>query len=571
MGIGVGDTFSTLGAYLLLVLPGILITAAFRRERAFGENLLLGNLLGISLVVHLGHSLGRISLEYFPHLLAALYVVSALALLLRRKGGPRFAFGPVSPALLILLLLVFSSRYVPLLLSTLPPGIDPSFHLVIAKKIAVENALPRDWHPFESIPLSYSTGLHLFLAMISRLSGAPLHQVFKMGFPMFAVLTTALIYGVARSLTDDRRVPLFAAAAYAFLAVWGSVDYYRWGGLPNLTGQMLLLGVVWIAITDSSRGPLYDAALLLSALALVHNHGFLVGGLVLVAYLLVSGLVRRRPDPLARRVGWTLAISVLLSAPVLVGYFQGLVGGTQDTALLRFYEPLLPIDQVLLRVGVPFSLLALIGLPVFIRRISTSADLLLLTWFASLFTVFVFLEYVYRFLVFANSGEFYTALTPSRFATDTVYPLSIPVAFAFVALVDRFRRKAWGLVALLPFAVHAWGQAFEIERPDLEHLEWIANHTPENAFILNNGIWMPYVAWREGSLTALPASERRNDPSVVYKRTSLVRDPEEFLRWQGTHDRPVYRIARGTELGPPFREVHRTDQGVRVYEWRRSE
>jgi hypothetical protein len=103
---------------------------------------------------------------------------------------------------------------------------------------------------------------------------------------------------------------------------------------------------------------------------------------------------------------------------------------------------------------------------------------------------------------------------------------------------------------------------------DFETMQWIRENTPEDAFILNNNKWLPYLTWREGTLTPLPSSERRNAPSVRFK-TEALSSFDKFLDWQKSFSRPIYRLEQpGHQLVGRFKEVFRTKETI-VYVWQR--
>src|SRR5204863_5520077 len=120
--------------------------------------------------------------------------------------------------------------------------IDPSFHTLIAQKILNSGTIPTDWLPFETVKLNYPVGSHILIAETARLTRIPVYIVFKSLFPVLASLTTLSMYCLALRLLGNRHAAWCGAVAYSFFAVWGSLDYYRWGGLPNLLGMLFLLG-----------------------------------------------------------------------------------------------------------------------------------------------------------------------------------------------------------------------------------------------------------------------------------------------------------------------------------------
>ena len=102
-----------------------------------------------------------------------------------------------------MLLVVAVSRTWIALLSELPPGWDPSFHLLLAGKIQQTDAVISDWRPFADISLNYPIGSHVALVALANLSGLPLHAVFRLFIPALGVLTTAQVYLFATRATKS--------------------------------------------------------------------------------------------------------------------------------------------------------------------------------------------------------------------------------------------------------------------------------------------------------------------------------------------------------------------------------
>ena len=60
------------------------------------------------------------------------------------------------------------------------------------------------------------------------------------------------MYVFARRLTDNSLMALYSAAIYGLWAWFGSIDYFRWGGLPNELAMLLF--ITMLSIGGSSRG-----------------------------------------------------------------------------------------------------------------------------------------------------------------------------------------------------------------------------------------------------------------------------------------------------------------------------
>ncbi|MBI3740523.1 MAG: hypothetical protein HY257_02050, partial [Chloroflexi bacterium] len=130
-------------------------------------------------------------------------------------------------------------RLYPLYVSEYPGGADTVFHLILARKITLNGILPTDWTPFETIAVNYTLGGHAFIAQISELAGIPLHRAFALIMVALAGMSTALVYVIGKNFFGRDSLARASAFAYAFIANLGSLDYYRWGGLPNETAMTL--------------------------------------------------------------------------------------------------------------------------------------------------------------------------------------------------------------------------------------------------------------------------------------------------------------------------------------------
>jgi hypothetical protein len=76
-----------------------------------------------------------------------------------------------------------------------------------------------------------------------------------------------------------------ALAAYGLLGNWGSLDYTRWGGLPNVLGFALLLVFLLIFFAPGfGTYRILAGGVVLGSIPLAHNHVALTAGLLPAAY-----------------------------------------------------------------------------------------------------------------------------------------------------------------------------------------------------------------------------------------------------------------------------------------------
>jgi hypothetical protein len=116
----------------------------------------------------------------------------------------------------------------------LPPGWDSSFHLILAKKLALSGRMIFDWEPFENIALNYPLGSHILVAIVAAIARIPLHAAFKLLIPAVGVLSTALIYLFASRVGGRDEIGLFAALAYGMWPCTGASIRTGGAGSPTL-------------------------------------------------------------------------------------------------------------------------------------------------------------------------------------------------------------------------------------------------------------------------------------------------------------------------------------------------
>jgi hypothetical protein len=544
------------GFLCVIALPGVIFVAIFVREWRWAGAIAIGSTAGLAAAVLGGYYLLRAGMS-FAYLLLVEYAAVGVVLALRPHRGSR----PLAQAAVTgkarwaaLLPLVFISRSIPLFFSEVPLGFDPSFHTLIAQKILDSGTIPSDWLPFEPVKLNYPVGSHLLLAEAARFTGVPVHVVFKDVFPILACLTTA-------------RAAWYAAVVYSFLAVWGSLDYYRWGGLPNQLGMLFLLGLVESAIAPRSRLSVPIFGLLLASLIVSHHHGALCATLLFLGYASFSAFLGNPIGSQALTMLGGFAVGALFAILPLLSYVRA-AGEIGQTSVLEFYEPLISLGNAVIDLGVPLAILASLGTIALFRAPRRPETLFLAFWITAFFAAFVLLEYVYRFGVYVLAGEFFTAFTPSRFLTDLAYPLSIVAAYPLCELEQHLKRSATPVVVLAVCLV--WcsliigSQCGEADADiDIAAFQWIATHAENNALVVSESRWAPYFTRRESAYTPLPASEARNDERVLSKRRILLGESGGALNFSRASRRTTYVVApRAQTLTKVPEEVYRGERAI---------
>jgi hypothetical protein len=528
-----------------------------------------GSTAGLAAAIVGGYYLLRARIP-FGYLLVVEYAAVAVALSRRLGRRPQSVSRPAPAGAAhwaALLPLVFVSRSIPLFFSEIPQGFDPAFHTLIAQKILDSGTIPTDWLPFEPVKLNYPVGTHLLLAETARITGVPVHVVFKDVFPILACLTTAALYCVALRILGSPRAAWYAAVVYSFLAVWGSLDYYRWGGLPNLLGMLFLLGLVETALASRRRFTVPLFALLLASLIISHHHGALCAVLLFLGYASFSTALGKGLAAPARTMLAGFALGVLACFVPLLSYARA-AGEIGRTSVLEFYEPLISLGNAAVDLGVPLAIFGTLGTIALFRAPRRAETLFLAFWITMFFAAFALLEYVYRFGAYVLEREFYTAFTPSRFLTDLAYPLSIAAGYALCELTQNLKRSVASFAvlagALIWCGVIVAPQCVEADpEVDVAAFRWIASHAETNALVVSESRWAPYFTRRETAYTPLPASEARHDERVQSKRRMLLGEPGAALSFSGASRRTAYVVAPLAQTPPDsLDEVYRGERAT---------
>ncbi|MBI3741916.1 MAG: hypothetical protein HY257_09200 [Chloroflexi bacterium] len=196
-----------------------------------------------------------------------------------------------------------------------------------------------------------------------------------------------------------------SAFAYAFIANLGSLDYYRWGGLPNETAMTLLLtafALVWCA---HGRASGIFAAITFASIYFVHHHSMLVVFLLAASIISALWFTAQRAD--ARRFAAIFALSLGIASFWLVPYALR-IGKLSETLVTGFWIFFVRPWEIPTELGVVFTLLIIPGLIALARdwsRWRATRVLIWEVWTGVLLAAFFFLEYVYRALTKLLTGN----------------------------------------------------------------------------------------------------------------------------------------------------------------------
>jgi|AP95_1055475.scaffolds.fasta_scaffold10536_2 hypothetical protein len=605
-----------LGVIAGLVVPWTVLAIVIFTGRQLAERLVIGVVGGLAATVTLGYVLaawGRLDL-YGYIFAAALALVLALLLKCRnaraavagghggkarRKkascsapvSGPSNAeptsqlpFAPPAiPWFAAALLAILAAEAIPTLSTDFPIGWDPAFHAILSQKILDSNELARDWLPFEDIGVNYSQGLHVLIALVSAWSGQQVHETFQLLHLVIQPLAAIMVYLLATCLIRNWQGSVLAMLIYALLCNFGSFySYYQWGGIPTELGSLFLLTALWMALTGSDRWSGGLRVILFGSLILVHNLGAVIGTAVILFYLLMDWVSRRRETRLADTVkgdtaiaGGGLARRLTLMLPLtLLAYSFYIVpyalraSGLESTDVLQFRdEEMMTWADIIRNVGYSALALGVVGMILHSRQASDEGGHFLLCWFTSLVLCFCLLGYVYRFAAIFFFQQDVAAFTPSRFLTVLSYPLSVYGGYALTVAL-RWAQRSVRLAGGVGLGVLAGAIAVSAV-PDVNRLAQrrsvsdeaeqlggkIRLQTPENAFVfyapearelMGPPEWIPYLTWRATVYTPIPASENRQ---AVREKRRLFQSPDrsEAVAWIAAHGFEAFVIHQNDE------------------------
>ena len=543
-----------------LLLPWVFVGLRVFATYDFCDRLLAGVLGGLAATISLAYALAMFGgLDLYWGVYAA---VCFLAVFLARGGyAVEVRWGAGAWWIMLVLGLVLLAEALPVFSLEYPLGWDPTFHLILARKILESNMLAADWRPFEPIPVNYTQGLHVLIALVSAWSGQPAHTTFQVLHLVFQPLAGLLVLRLALVIFGDLRVGILALLAYEFLCSHGSFSsYYQWGGLPTELGALFFLAIVWMGLTDRSRQGTALAVLCYGALVMSHHLTGLIATWVLAFYIAVSSVARTDG---ALRV-WLLRLwpLTLLAYAFYIGpYVAGHFGQLGHTDVLRFYDDDLKSGwQVAVDMGPVALVLGLVGVFWAMRRPDTVQEGFLLSWFAALTLGFGLLGYGYRLVAHWFYGEQFTAFTPSRFMTLAAYPLAIYAGFALAELAAilarRFSLRADVMVGVVVASVALASVPGVVRLAALRSVseEGAALGRRIEAEVLADGFvlyedhvlnkmqpypWIPYLTWRRSVYTPIPASENRRLLRQIREemwQLKISRIPQ----WVASGETPIY-------------------------------
>jgi len=341
--------FLGLVAASLLLLPGIALQALLPARITADTNLIDKLLLAPGLSVGVYPLLIMFSGLLGAHW-GALYAwmpigVSLLLLLVRsrrRMSEPETGtqakpqrFGLQEAVLLGVIGLIIFTRLWPIRALEAPMWRDSYQHSVLTQLLIENGGLFDNWQPYaDMLTLTYHIGFHSISAALGWIAGLPGSDATLWMGQFLNVAAVVGLFPVVRKMTRSTWAGTIAVA-FAGLISEHPGYYLNWGRYTQLTGQVVVLGLIWMLWTtiesarSSQRREGWIALVLVTALtwaglALSH-YRVLILSIMLFAVMILMGLIVFRMG----RVGFlSLVTGAVLGAVLFLPWLVRSTSGT---------------------------------------------------------------------------------------------------------------------------------------------------------------------------------------------------------------------------------------------------
>lgn len=426
-----------------------------------------------------------------------------------------------------------------------PAGWDPACHALLAEKIARSGSLSRDWLPFEALSMHYPQAFHCPVALLSRLTGVPVHEVMQALHAAAQIPALILVWRIAGRIFG-RNAAAAAALLYAFGTHTGNFYYYyRLGMFPTELAGLFFLLLIHESLTSRRR-----SVGILAGCGIVWVHFLTLAIAAWVIVCFASSSFRKRGHAMLKFMAGSLGAALCVSAPYWLYMLFGQIDSGSSESIRFSEEAAFDWYRVPDEIGPVVLILSIAGFAMLFRRCRREPVRFAVVWPAALLGIFLVMEYGFRYLVARPFfGEDFTIFIPSRFLAVSGYGLSILGGCAFARMLRKLPNLGRiAAVLLMLGSVHdyLYLARLRVVSPDLRNLAAaLREKTPPNAYcVLPAGTcdyqWLAYFAWRPTPGLPLPSSENR---AAVVPKVTMLTDPdrhrEEIGRWIAREKIPV--------------------------------
>lgn len=549
--------FKVLLFFAVMVLPTTWVCLRRLPDRSIVGRLAIGVTVGFGLFVVEAWCVGLWSLDWLIAFWLAHYVVATWLGMRQARGAAAAAASLPASAersrlqyWLVLLPLAAAAvlQLYALQFSRLPPGVDSSFHCVVAQRQLDAGRTTMDLWPLEYLKLNYPIGSHLWLAVAARWTGLEVHEVFRHSFAL-ALCGAALCVGAwTEKMFGSPGHATAGTFAFVFVSYQASFFPYTWGGLPSALAMWQGLAAWYCLFHIAGRGGLAASMLLFGSAAMTHHH-------TMVALLGASGLVaaagylyRREHRAACRRILLALVGGAAIASIYLVPLVAR-VNEVNNTGMLSYSEDFAWPWEHLWNWG-PALLIALaVALATPSMPEFRSARWFLMSIAIVWLVCFVALDYACGELSLWVYGKRATPFTPSRFLFDVQFVAAIFAGGGLWRIWQWLRRPAfrYALVA----GVACWGiwrtEPLREALPSdmlLTVGAWARSNLPDDALVTGPpNYWLTYLCRRESTSLFIPISEpvksHRRDVKGV-----LLLEPHRLSaeQWRALLGKSIYVI-----------------------------
>jgi hypothetical protein len=588
------------GIFLFIVPGWALLSLLFPTWNQIHWGVKLGISAGISLTLYpilflwtnlIGLHLGFLY-AWIPPIIAGLYLIwknrSALSISTFTNISLK-SFNWYDPALLIILFLIFATRFWVIRTLDAPMWGDSYHHTMIAQLLVDNGGLFNSWKPYaDSTTFTYHFGFHTLVAVYHWITNLPIIESVLWVGQILNGLAVISLYPLAVKIGRSQWAGI-AALVIAGLISPMPMYYVNWGRYTQLAGQVILPGLaylVWITFeSNSSRLRLIAlSAIGMGGLALTHYRVLIFAILFLIA-LLALHLSRDQVRSLISRFILIGVGGGILFLPWFIHIFGGKIMSTlaqqistpasQITDFTQQYNTIgnlslylsIPIWLVFVlasgwglwrrekgaAVTVLWSFLVLLAAnPEWVRLPGTGAIGNLTTFIAAYIPASIITGGSVGWLVeefqsfFSSHEPGISKRTPRSLQTSGLTAPLIQNAGYFLLLVIIAGAGLWG--ARLRIRDVSPAQNSLVTRPDIRAAAWIRANTPQNArFLVNSffayggaivvgsdgGWWLPLLTGRQSSLPPITYVSE-GTPRPDYRQ--WVNDLTEQVRTLGVNN-----------------------------------
>ena len=542
-------------ALFLYVLPGwSLLVLLLPRSVSLRWPEKLGLAIGLSLALYpllilwtvlLGLHLGPLY-AWLPGLLALVFLLwhwrrLELPPLAHWREGARFSVAAPDLALVLVIVLIWFTRFWVIRSLNIPMWGDSYQHTVIVQLLADHGGLFNSWQPYADLQtFTYHFGFHAAAVVFHWVSGLDTPLATLWTGQILNALAVIALYPLAIRVGGNRWAGVGAVLLAGLLGTM-PMFYTNWGRYTQLAGQAVLPAAIclgWAALEAKQRDwrLMSLAWITLGGLALTHYRILIFTVFFWVAFFLLSIGKGRLRITVARTTGLAIGAG-LLFLPWFLHTFTGKIAQALATLVttpvastpVSVQEYNAAIGDISFYVPIYFWLLLPLCIGWGLWRRKKGVVLFSLWW------VLVLLAANPQWFGLPGQG----VLSNTAVFIALYIPVGVVVgsAFGWLANAPWVSRTKWGmaLVFLVVTGIGLWGarqrlsdsriaQSALVTGPDVRAAAWIRQNMPPHALFLVNsffaygdtlivgsdgGWWLPLLARRRTMLPPLTYSNEQ--------------------------------------------------------------